>query len=115
MMVEARKWQLLVRRPYQHPDISANPEPEKIYPTEGKPFKKGEKRPPANFADVVKMLGQYSRHLKDLEGVSIPEIIMVNEMVSMYRWISNQFMAGLRKDLLSEEEMEQILEERYKK
>ena len=61
------------------------------------------------------MLGQYSRHLKDLEGVSIPEIIMVNEMVSMYRWISNQFMAGLRKDLLSEEKMEQILEERNKK
>jgi hypothetical protein len=36
-------------------------------------------------------------------------------MVSMYRWIGNQFMAGVRKDLLSEEEMEQILEERYKK
>ncbi len=115
MLVESRKWQLRVRRPYQRLDISGNPEPEKIFPTEGRPFKRGEKRPPATFADVVKMLGQYSRHLKAVEGVSIPEIIMVNEMVSLYRWINNQYMAGLRKDLLSEEEMERILEERYRK
>lgn len=115
MLVESRKWQLRVRRPYQRLDISGNPEPEKIFPMEGKPFKRGEKRSPATFADVVRILGQYSRHLKAVEGVSIPEIIMVNEMVSMYRWINSQYMAGLRKDLLSEEEMERILEERYKK
>jgi pyruvate/2-oxoacid:ferredoxin oxidoreductase beta subunit/Pyruvate/2-oxoacid:ferredoxin oxidoreductase delta subunit len=115
MMVESRKWQVMVRRPYQRPDISANPEPEKMYPTEGKCFKRGEKRPPAVFADVVKMLGQYSRHLKDMEGVSTPEIIMVNEMVSLYRWIGNQYLAGLRKDLPNEKEVERILEEHYKK
>ena len=115
MMVESRKWQVMVRRPYQRLDISANPEPEKIYPTEGKSFKRGEKRPPAVFGDVVKMLGQYSRHLKDMEGVSTPEIIMVNEMVSLYRWIGNQYLAGLRKDLPNEKEVERILEEHYKK
>ena len=115
MMVEARKWQVLVRRPYQRPDISANPEPEKIYPTEGKSFKRGEKRPPAVFGDVVKMLGQYSRHLKAVEGVSTPEMVMVNEMVSLYRWLGNQYLAGVRKDLPSEKEMERILEEHYKK
>jgi len=115
MMVESRKWQVMVRRPYRRPDISANPEPEKIYPTEGKSFKRGEKRPPAVFGDVVKMLGQYSRHLKDVEGVSTPEMIMVNEMVSLYRWIGNQYLAGLRKDLPDEKEVERILEEHYKK
>ena len=63
----------------------------------------------------MKMLGQYSRHLKAVEGVSTPEIVMVNEMVSLYRWLSNQFMAGVRKDLPGEKEMERILEEHYKK
>jgi len=115
MMVESRKCQVMVRRPYQRPDISANPDPEKIYPTEEKSFKRGEKRPPAVFGDVVKMLGQYSRHLKAVEGVSIPEMVMVNEMVSLYRWLGNQYLAGMRKDLLNEKEVERLLEEHYKK
>jgi pyruvate-ferredoxin/flavodoxin oxidoreductase len=115
MMVESRKWQLVVRRPFQSLDISGNPEPEKIYPTKARPFKKAAKRDPATFGDVVKMLGQYSRHLRAFEGVSIPEIIMVNEMVSMYRWIGNQFMAGFRDSLPEEDELERFVMERYKK
>jgi len=113
MMVESRKWQLLVRRPFQRPDISANPEPEKIYPTEGKSFKKGGKREPATFSDVVKALGQYSRHLKMVEGVTIPEIIKINDALSLYRWLSNQYMGGYRSDLPGEDEIERILKERY--
>jgi len=36
-------------------------------------------------------------------------------MVSLYRWIGNQYLAGLRKDLPNEKEVERILEEHYKK
>ena len=53
--------------------------------------------------------------LKAVEGVSTPEMVMVNEMVSLYRWLGNQYLAGVRKDLPSEKEMERILEEHYKK
>ena len=114
MMVEARKWQIAVRRPFQRLDISANPEPEKIYPTSGKSFKKGIKRDAATFYDVVSMLGQYSRHIKTREGGVIPEIIQVNETVSLFRWLRNQYMAGYRDTMPSEEEVERIVAERYR-
>jgi pyruvate-ferredoxin/flavodoxin oxidoreductase len=114
MMVEARKWQIAVRRPFQHVDISGNPEPEKIYPSEGKSFKKGVHREAATFYDVVSMLGQYSQHIKTQESGTIPDIIMVNEMVSTIRWLRNQYLAGLRDSVPSEEEVEAIVTEHYR-
>jgi pyruvate-ferredoxin/flavodoxin oxidoreductase len=113
MMVEARKWQIAVRRPFQRVDISANPEPEKIYPSEGKSFKKGVQRDPATFYDVVSMLGQYNQHIKTQEGDEIPEIIQVNETVSLFRWLRNQYMAGYRDTMPTEDEVERIMAERY--
>lgn len=113
MMVEARKWQIAVRRPFQRVDISANPEPEKIYPSEGKSFKKGVERDPATFYDVVSMLGQYNQHIKTQKGDEIPEIIQVNETVSLFRWLRNQYMAGYRDTMPSEDEVERIVAERY--
>lgn len=114
MMVEARKWQIAVRRPFQRLDISANPEPEKIYPSQGKSFKKRIKREAANFYDVVSMLGQYNQHIKMQEGGVIPEIIQVNETVSLFRWLRNQYMAGYRDTMPSEEEVEQIVARHYR-
>jgi pyruvate-ferredoxin/flavodoxin oxidoreductase len=114
MMVEARKWQIAVRRPFQRMDISANPEPEKIYPTEGKSFKKRFSRDPATFYDVMSMLGQYSQHIKTQEGGVIPHIIQVNETVSLFRWLRNQYMAGYRDTMPTEEEVERMVAEHYK-
>ena len=114
MMVESRKWQIAVRRPFQRVDISANPEPDKIYPTEGRSFKKGIKRDPATFYDVVSMLGQYNQHIKTQEGDLIPEIIQVNETVSLFRWMRSQYMAGYRDAPPTEEEVERIVAERYR-
>ncbi len=114
MMNEARKWQIQVRRPFQKLDISANPSPDKIYPTKGKSFKKGIKREPATFYDVVSMLGQYNQHIKLQKGDVIPELIQVNETVSLFRWFRNQYLAGYRDTMPSEEEVERIVSERYK-
>lgn len=113
MMVEARKWQIAVRRPFERLDISANPDPDKIYPLEGKSFKKGVKRDPATFYDVVSMLGQYSQHIKTQEGGVIPEIIQVNETVSLFRWLRNQYISGYRDTMPTEEEVERMVLERY--
>ncbi|UCD88964.1 MAG: hypothetical protein JSW04_10985, partial [Desulfobacterales bacterium] len=113
MMNEARKWQIQVRRPFQKLDISANPSPDKIYPTKGKSFKKGIKREPATFYDVVSMLGQYNPHIKLQKGDVIPELILVNETVSLFRWFRNQYLAGYRDSMPTEEEVEQIVAKRY--
>jgi pyruvate-ferredoxin/flavodoxin oxidoreductase len=114
MMVESRKWQVAVRRPFQRIDISGNPAPDLIYPKEGKSFKRGIKRDAATFYDVVSMLGQYNQHIKTVKGGDIPEIVRINETVSLFRWLRNQYMAGYRDSMPSEEEVEQIVEERYK-
>jgi pyruvate/2-oxoacid:ferredoxin oxidoreductase beta subunit/Pyruvate/2-oxoacid:ferredoxin oxidoreductase delta subunit len=113
MMVEARKWQIAVRRPFERLDISANPEPEKVYPEAGKSFKKGIKRDPATFYDVVSMLGQYNQHIKTQQGDVIPEIIQVNETVSLFRWLRNQYLAGYRSTMPTEEEVERLVNEHY--
>ena len=113
MMVESRKWQVAVRRPFERIDISGNPSPELIYPTEGKSFKRGIKRDAATFYDVVSMLGQYNPHMLSVKSGDIPEIVRVNETVSLFRWLRNQYMAGLRDHMPSEEEVERIVEERY--
>ena len=113
MMVESRKWQVAVRRPFQRVDISGNPSPDEIYPKEGRSFKRGVKRDAASFYDVVSMLGQYNAHLKTVESGDIPEIVRVNETVSLFRWLRNQYMAGYRDTMPSEEEVERIVEERY--
>jgi hypothetical protein len=112
-MVESRKWQVAVRRPFERIDISGNPSPELIYPTEGKSFKRGIKRDAATFYDVVSMLGQYNPHMLSVKGGDIPEIVRINETVSLFRWLRNQYMAGLRDHMPSEEEVERIVEERY--
>ena len=114
MMVESRKWQVAVRRPFQRVDISGNPSPDEIYPKEGRSFKRGIKRDAASFYDVVSMLGQYNAHLKSVKSGDIPEIVRVNETVSLFRWLRNQYMAGYRDTMPSEEEVERIVEERYK-
>jgi len=114
MMNEARKWQIQVRRPFQKLDISANPSPDKTYPTKGKSFKKGIKREPATFYDVVSMLGQYNQHIKLQKGDVIPELVLVNETVSLFRWFRNQYLAGNRDSMPSEEEVERIVSERYR-
>ncbi len=113
-MNEARNWQIQVRRPFQKMDISANPEPDKVFPTKGKAFKKGIKRDPATFNDVVSMLGQYNRHILTQEGDDIPDLININETVSLFRWLRNQCLAGYRDSMPTEEEVEQIIAERYK-
>lgn len=114
MLNEARNWQIQVRRPFQKVDISANPEPDKIFPTKGKSFKKGVKREPATFHDVVSMLGQYNRHILSREDDIIPELINVNETVSIFRWLRNQYLAGHRDTMPTEEEVERLIIERYK-
>lgn len=114
MMVESRKWQIAVRRPFQRLDISGNPEPENIYPSEGKSFKRGIKREAATFYDVVSMLGQYNQHIRTQESGVIPEIVRINETVSLFRWLRNQYMAGYRDTMPTEEEVERIVEERYR-
>ncbi|MFH1596759.1 MAG: 2-oxoacid:acceptor oxidoreductase family protein [Pseudomonadota bacterium] len=114
MMVESRKWQVAVRRPFQRIDISGNPSPDEIYPKEGKSFKRGIKRDAATFYDVVSMLGQYNQHIHTVKSGDIPEIVRVNETVSLFRWLRNQYMAGYRDSMPSEEEVERIVEERYR-
>ena len=114
MMVESRKWQVAVRRPFQRVDLSGNPSPDEIYPKEGRSFKRGVKRDAASFYDVVSMLGQYNAHLKSVKSGDIPEIVRVNETVSLFRWLRNQYMAGYRDTMPTEEEVERIVEERYK-
>jgi pyruvate-ferredoxin/flavodoxin oxidoreductase len=113
MMNEARKWQIQVRRPFHKLDISANPDPDKIYPSKGKSFKKGIKREPATFYDVVSMLGQYNRHITAQEGDEIPQLVEVNETVSLFRWFRNQYLAGYRDSMPLEEEVERIVTKRY--
>jgi len=114
MMVESRKWQVAVRRPFQRIDISGNPAPDLVYPTEGKSFKRGIKREAATFYDVVSMLGQYNQHIKTVKSGDIPEIVRINETVSLFRWLRNQYMAGYRDTMPTEEEVERIVEERYR-
>ncbi len=114
MMVESRKWQVAVRRPFQRLDISGNPAPDQVYPTEGKSFKRGIKRDAATFYDVVSMLGQYNQHIKTVKSGDIPEIVRVNETVSLFRWLRSQYMAGYRDTMPTEEEVERIVEDRYR-
>jgi pyruvate-ferredoxin/flavodoxin oxidoreductase len=114
MMVESRKWQVAVRRPFQRIDISGNPAPDLVYPLEGKSFKRGIKRDAATFYDVVSMLGQYNQHIKTVKSGDIPEIVRINETVSLYRWLRNQYMAGYRDTMPTEEEVERIVDERYR-
>ncbi len=114
MMVESRKWQVAVRRPFQRVDISGNPAPDCVYPKEGRSFKRGIKRDAATFYDVVSMLGQYNQHIKTVKSGDIPEIVRVNETVSLFRWLRNQYMAGYRDSMPTEEEVERIVDERYK-
>ncbi len=113
MMNEARNWQIQVRRPFQKLDISANPDPDKVFPTKGRSFKKGVKRDPATFYDVASILGQFKEHIISQEEGEIPELIQVNETVSLFRWLRNQFLAGYRDSTPTEEEVERLIKEQY--
>jgi hypothetical protein len=44
----------------------------------------------------------------------IPELINVNETVSLFRWLRNQCLAGYRETMPTEDEVERIIAERYK-
>ena len=59
------------------------------------------------------MLGQYNAHIKAVKSGDIPEIVRINETVSLFRWLRNQYMAGYRDTMPTEEEVERIVEERY--
>jgi tRNA A37 threonylcarbamoyladenosine dehydratase len=43
----------------------------------------------------------------------IPEIVRINETVSLFRWLRNQYLGGYRDTMPTEEEVERIVEERY--
>jgi len=60
------------------------------------------------------MLGQYNRHIKLQKGDVIPELVYVNETVSLFRWFRNQYLAGYRDTMPTEGEVERIVAERYK-
>ncbi len=113
MMNEARNWQIQVRRPFQKVDISANPDPDKVFPIKGKSFKKGVKRDPATFYDAASMLGQFKQHLISQEEGEVPELIQVNETVSLFRWLRNQYLAGYRDSMPTEEDVERMIKEQY--
>ena len=49
-----------------------------------------------------------------MKSGDIPEIVRINETVSLFRWLRNQYMAGYRDSMPSEEEVERIVEERYR-
>jgi hypothetical protein len=49
-----------------------------------------------------------------VKGGDIPEIVRVNETVSLFRWLRNQYQGGFRDTMPTEEEVERIVEERYK-
>jgi hypothetical protein len=59
------------------------------------------------------MLGQYNQHIRTGKR-RIPEIVRINETVSLFRWLRNQYMAGYRDSMPTEEEVERIVEERYR-
>jgi hypothetical protein len=44
----------------------------------------------------------------------IPEIVRVNETVSLFRWLRNQYLGGYRDSMPTEAEVERIVDERYK-
>ena len=60
------------------------------------------------------MLGQYNPHIKLQKGDVIPDLVLVNETVSLFRWFRNQYLAGHRDSVPTEEEVERIVSERYK-
>ena len=107
MMVESRKWQVAVRRPFQKLDISGNPDPDQIYPAKGKSFKRGIKRDAATFYDVVSMLGQYNPHITG-KGGDIPKCPGERDRI-LFRWLRNQYLAGYRDTMPTEEEVERIV------
>jgi pyruvate-ferredoxin/flavodoxin oxidoreductase len=113
MMNEARNWQIQVRRPFQKVDISANPDPDKVFPIKGKSFKKRVKRDPATFYDTASILGQFKQHLISQEEGEVPELIHVNETASLFRWLRNQYLAGYRASMPTEEEVERLIKEQY--
>ena len=105
MMVESRAWPVVVRKPYNGIDITANPDYEKIYPEPKKI--KNEIIKPAMFKDIVNLMGQFVGDEK-----TIREIVRVNEKQNIYRWSWLQFLAGVTNKVLSEEEIEEIIKDR---
>jgi len=105
MMVESRAWPIVVRKPYNGIDITANPDYDKIYP---EPRKIKDKLiEPAKFKDIVNLMGQF---IGDQE--TIKKIVKVNERQNIYRWNWLQYLAGVADKVLTEEEIEEIISDR---
>jgi pyruvate-ferredoxin/flavodoxin oxidoreductase len=100
MMVESRAWPLLVRKPYNGVDIKANPDYDKVYP-------ESKNRKPATFRDIVNLMGQFTG-----DEETINDIVRVNERQNIYRWTWLQYLAGVRDQRLSEDEIEKIVKNR---
>ncbi len=105
MMVESRAWPIVVRKPYNGIDISANPDYDKIYPEPRKI--KDKVISPAKFKDIVNLMGQFVG-----SEDTIKEIVRVNEKQNVYRWNWLQFLAGVTDKVLTEEEIEEIISDR---
>ncbi len=100
MMVESRAWPVLVRKPYNGVDIKANPDYDKVYP-------ELKNRKPATFRDIVNLMGQF---VGDQDTIN--DIVRVNEKQNVYRWTWLQYLAGVRKDRLTEDEIEELIKDR---
>ncbi len=105
MMVESRAWPILVRKPYNGIDITANPDYESIYPNPKKV--KGEVKNPASFRDIVTLMAQFAGDKK-----TIDEIVRVNEKQNIYRWNWLQYLSGVSDKLLSESDIIKMANER---
>ena len=90
----------------------ANPDPDKVFPEQGKSFKRSVKREPATFYDVVSMFEQQQGR-QDTRRGRHPQIIQVSDTVSLYRWLRNQYIAGYRDTMPTEEEVESLVAQYY--
>ena len=100
MMVESRAWPVLVRKPYSSVDIKANPDYEKVFP-------ESKKRKPASFRDIVNLMGQFTG-----DEETINDIVKINEKQNIYRWTWLQYLAGVRSNRLTEDEIEELVKQR---
>ncbi len=105
MMVESRAWTIFTRKPYTQIDLTGNPDPGEIYPKTRKV--KGKEVKPAGFRDIVNLLGQFTG-----DEDTLNKIVKVNERQNLYLWSRYQYRAGLREDVLTEDEINDLIKDR---
>ncbi len=105
MMVESRAWTVFTRKPYSKVDLTGNPDPGEFYPRPRKV--KGKEVQPATFRKIVDLLAQFTGDEK-----AINEIVRVNERQNLFLWCKMQYLAGLRSEMPTEEEIEEIISQR---